>query len=121
VVVWGSSSYSWKFLQVGLVIGGTGLDRFGFGKTATLLVCGGGVMNEAVGPVRCLSYLCWVYFHFPSQGNLHGASIPLSKAFRSRDFSLLRRRCVLLVLDLVDLRGWRLFLRLVYSLFIPIP
>jgi hypothetical protein len=32
-------SYSWKLLHVGLVVGGTWLIGFGFGKTATLLVC----------------------------------------------------------------------------------
>ncbi|KAK2417178.1 hypothetical protein QL285_039509 [Trifolium repens] len=35
-------SFSWKLLQVGLVVGGTRLVRFGFGKTRTLLVRGGG-------------------------------------------------------------------------------
>jgi hypothetical protein len=51
------------------------------------------VMSESVGPVRCLSCLCWAYLHFPSQWNLCGASIPFSKAFRNCDFSPLRRRC----------------------------
>jgi hypothetical protein len=51
------------------------------------------VMSESIGPVRCLSCLCWAYLHFPSQWNLCGASIPFSKAFRSCDFSPLRRRC----------------------------
>jgi hypothetical protein len=35
-------SCSWKSLQVGLVVGGTRLVGFGFGKTTTLLVRGGG-------------------------------------------------------------------------------
>jgi hypothetical protein len=35
-------SYSLKLLQVGLVISGTRLVGFGFDKTATLLVRGGG-------------------------------------------------------------------------------
>jgi hypothetical protein len=40
-----------------------------------------------------LGCLCWAYLHFPSQWNFRGASIPFSKAFRSCDFSPLRRRC----------------------------
>jgi hypothetical protein len=35
-------SCCWKLLQVGLVVGGIRLVGFGFGKTATLLVRGGG-------------------------------------------------------------------------------
>jgi hypothetical protein len=37
------------------------------------------------------SYLCWTYLQFSSQWNHRGVSIPFSKAFHSRDFSLLRR------------------------------
>jgi hypothetical protein len=71
------------------------------------------VVNEAVGPVWCVLFMLGVSSFSFSREQSWSVNTSLSKAFRSRDFSPLRRRFVLLVLDLVVPRGCWLFLRLV--------
>jgi hypothetical protein len=60
--------------------------RFLWWLTATLTDL---VMGAVVSELFVLGY-----FHFPSQWNLRGASIPFFKASRNCDFSPLRRFCV---------------------------
>jgi hypothetical protein len=96
------------------VVGDTRLVRFGFGKTATLLVRGGGGDERSSWscPVSELLMFGVSSFSF-SREPPWSVNTSLQSFWRSHDFSPLRRRFVLLVLDLVVLRGCWLFLRLV--------